>query len=155
MNNELTPKETVKAYCRTCLGLKQWEAEAVRNCQGDQAMCGSCFLFPYRLGRRISVKVFRKVCLQCMGGNRQSVKECPAPTCPAYPYRFGTNPARKAAGGNFFQNAREPIKKEQISIFPSDEGQYRGGDISTQKNRKKGRSRSCSPASMWKLAGAI
>jgi len=92
MTEKKTPKQAQRALCKNCLGLSQWNREAARDCQGDKAMCGPCPLYPYRLGQRISVKVFRKNCLYCMGGDRQAIDECPSKTCPAYPYRFGTNP---------------------------------------------------------------
>lgn len=89
----LTPKETVRAYCTHCLGLAQLNAEAVRDCQGDQAFTGPCPFFPYRLGKRIPVRVFRAFCIDCMGGQPRLVKDCPATTCEVFPYRFGKNPA--------------------------------------------------------------
>jgi len=63
------------------------------DCQGNTAYLESCPLFPYRMGKRISVKVFRAFCLQCMGGNRDFVRECETVSCPIYPYRMGKNPA--------------------------------------------------------------
>lgn len=89
----MTPKETVKAYCTHCLGMLQFNKEEVRNCHGDQAYNGPCPLFPYRLGKRIPVRVFRAFCLQCMGGNRELVRECDTESCLIHPYRMGTNPA--------------------------------------------------------------
>jgi len=89
---KLTPKEAVRAYCTQCLGMKQFNTDHVRDCQGDHVKCP---FFPYRLGKRPPVKVFRAFCIDCMGGYRDSVIDCPAPTCPAYPYRLGTNPALK------------------------------------------------------------
>jgi len=79
-----------------------------------------------------------------MGGDRQAVKECPAPSCPVYPYRFGTNPERRDKGGKHFQKARVLKKNQQILVFPSDEGQGKGGPPSTRKKRKKDYSRSSS-----------
>ena len=91
----MAPKETVRAYCTQCLGLTQFNAEAVRDCQGDQAFTGPCPFFPYRLGRRTPIRVFRAFCLQCMGGSSNLVRECKVDSCPAHPYRFGKNPALK------------------------------------------------------------
>ena len=91
----MTPKETVQAYCTHCLGMKQHNADEIRDCQGDQDFAGPCPFFPYRLGKRISVTVFRAFCLQCMGGNRELVRECETVSCPVHPYRFGKNPALK------------------------------------------------------------
>ena len=89
----MTPTQTVRAYCTHCLGMPQFNREMVRDCQGNTAYQGSCPLYPYRLGKRISVKVFRSFCLQCMGGNRDFVRECDTESCPIYPYRMGKNPA--------------------------------------------------------------
>ena len=89
-----TPKEACKKFCVQCLGLKRFDAEAIEDCQGDQAACWPCPLHPYRMGKRISVKMFRAHCLYCMGGNRDSVRDCETGGCELHPYRFGTNPAR-------------------------------------------------------------
>ena len=90
---KLTPKEACRAFCTQCLGLKQFKTAAVQDCEGDVALNGACPLFPYRMGRRISVKAFRAYCLYCMGGNRDDVRDCETETCEFHPYRFGTNPA--------------------------------------------------------------
>ncbi len=126
--DKLTPKETIRAYCTYCLGMKQFNKEVVRNCQGDQAYTGPCSLFPYRLGKRISVKVFRAFCLQCMGGNRDLVRECETVTCSVHSYRMGKNPSLvgQVRGASL---ARKPLKvvvggqfQRQFSIFPDSEG---------------------------------
>jgi len=87
---KLAPRETVRAYCTQCLGLRQFSADEVKNCTGDAVKCP---FFSYRLGKRVSVKIMRKFCLDCTNGDREYVAKCPATTCPVYPYRFGTNPA--------------------------------------------------------------
>ena len=91
----MNPSGAVREYCRQCNGLSQWNREIVMACQGDKVMCGPCPFYPYRLGKRISVKVFRRFCLQCMGGDRQGVAECQSLSCPIRQYRYGTNPALK------------------------------------------------------------
>ena len=90
---KLTPAGAVRAYCTQCLGLPLWNREKIGDCQGDQATNGGCPLYPFRLGKRLSVQVFRKYCLYCTCGDREHVAECPSTTCPMYPYRLGTNPA--------------------------------------------------------------
>jgi len=35
-----------------------------------------------------------------MGDSRGLVRECETKTCPAYPYRMGTNPAKKGQGAS-------------------------------------------------------
>jgi len=52
-------------------------------------------LYPYRLGKgRLSVKVIRKHCLECMGGSRKEVRNCLSDNCPLHGFRMGTNPNR-------------------------------------------------------------
>jgi len=124
----MTPKETIRAYCTHCLGLAQFNTEAVKDCQGDQAFSGPCPFFPYRMGKRIPVKVFRAFCLQCMGGNRELVRECETVSCPTYPYRFGKNPAKKGQGASkeTMKKAREQRKGHLESTFPGQgKGKYK------------------------------
>jgi hypothetical protein len=118
MNQKLTPKEAIRSYCRQCLGLNQFNMEAVKDCQGDTALNGACPFYPYRLGKRPSVKVFRQYCLYCTNGSREYVAECPVKTCPCFPYRSGKNPARQGQGDiKRFKNGFEWIKKQPESIF--------------------------------------
>jgi len=124
----LTPKETVRAYCTHCLGLTQFNAEAVRDCQGDQAYAGPCPLFPYRMGKRTPVRVFRAFCLQCMGGNRGLVRECETVSCPVHPYRFGKSPALKGQvrGASLLSKC----SKEGVGgRFSRPESTFRGQDM--------------------------
>ena len=84
----MTPKEAMKEYCRQCLNTKQHRTEAVKNCQGDKSACGPCPFYAYRM-KRVSVKVFRKNCLYCMGGSRSSIDECNVSDCPCFEYKSG------------------------------------------------------------------
>ena len=125
-----TPKQALRAFCKNCLGLKQWDAEAIKNCHGDQCI-NPCPLHPYRMGTRLSVKTFRRFCLQCMGGDRKAVDECPVKSCPLYQYRFGTNPARRGTGasGESLKNVRESRKttlgsKNAVHPIPKEGQQY-------------------------------
>lgn len=102
---KLIPSQTVKEYCKECLGLSIFETDKVLNCQGDQALSGACPLHPYRMGKRISVKIFRKFCLQCMGGSMRMVDECESEKCYMLPYRMGRNPSR--AGHGFAARSKE------------------------------------------------
>jgi len=43
------------------------------------------------------IKAIRKMCLQCMVGDYQAVKECPDVDCPLWRYRLGHRPERKEA----------------------------------------------------------
>ena len=125
--SKLTPKESIRAYCTQCLGMNQLNTEQVRDCQGDHVKCS---FFPYRLGKRPPVKIFRRYCLQdCMNGYREFVSDCTAEGCPNHPYRMGTNPAligkRKpspagmAALQNFNERHRDDVKcPAQAAISP-------------------------------------
>lgn len=125
MNEKLTPKEAIRAYCQQCLGMKQFNTEMVKDCQGDTALNGACPFYPYRMGKRPSVKVFRKYCLYCQGGSRENVLKCPVESCPAYPYRMGKNQARQGIGGNIRQVVRESGKLRPESIFSEqDDGRF-------------------------------
>jgi len=119
MTEKMTPLETVKAYCAHCLGMPQHNADEIRNCQGDQAYPGPCPFFPYRMGKRTPVRVFRAFYLQCMGGNREFVRECQTVSCPVHPYRFGKNPAKKGQGASkeTMKKARQSKKGRLESIF--------------------------------------
>ena len=88
-----TPKEAVRAMCIDCLGLMQFNSMKIMDCQGDTAQNRACPLFPYRMGKRVSVKLFRKYCLYCTGNSREYIENCQTKTCALYPYRFGKNPA--------------------------------------------------------------
>lgn len=98
MADKLPPKEAVRGYCMQCLGLRHFKTEAIRDCLGDQAFICPCPLFPYRLGKRVSVKQLREYCLYCMGRDRNAVSKCPTLACSLYPYRFGKNPSREGLG---------------------------------------------------------
>ena len=47
------------------------------------------------------LKVIREVCIECMGGRGSGqnysklIEECGSPCCPAFAFRFGTNPYKK------------------------------------------------------------
>ena len=41
------------------------------------------------------VKAIRAFCLDCCGGRKNEVKQCPCTDCPLYPFRMGKNPYRK------------------------------------------------------------
>jgi len=122
MIEKLTPKEAIRAYCTGCLGMKQFNHDAVANCQGDKSLIGPCPFFPYRLGKRPSVKVFRAFCIQCMGGSADSVRDCSVEGCECYPYRMGKNPARTGQGKSSekMKMVREQIGNSQISTFRSE-----------------------------------
>lgn len=119
---KLTPKETARAKCTECLGLVQFNRNEIQDCKGDTCYSGPCPLFPYRLGRRTPVKVFRAFCLQCMGGSVNLVRECDTLTCPVHPYRMGRNPARAGMGNHkatFRMGAESAFSKRETTITPT------------------------------------
>ncbi len=129
---KFTPAGAVRAYCTQCLGLNRWNREAVDDCQGDQASCGACPFHSYRLGKRVLLKVFRRFCLQCAGGDRSYIEECPTVSCPCYPYRYATNPALKGKRKSPFARkrldpCRDEAKNGQVSIFHQLGDEERGG----------------------------
>ncbi len=112
----LTPNQARKRLCVQCIGGPQLNSREVENCRGDEAKTGACPIYPYRMGKRMSVKVLRKFCLNCMGGNRVAVSECITETCPAHPYRFGKNPGRAGVGADHLQKHRETVA-DAANIF--------------------------------------
>ena len=115
----LTPNETVKAFCIECLGLKQYNRSEIKNCRGDTCING-CAFFPYRLGKRITVKVFKKFCTECMNGQEGLIPECPATKCKIYQYRFGKSPAhqkivREMPRGRRFERQNQTIGQRAVS----------------------------------------
>ena len=87
----LPPKAAIREMCKDCLGLSSWDRKAVTYCEGDRGYKESCVLFPYRLGKRISVKLFRRECLNCQGGSLHQINACVTVDCPLYIYRTGKN----------------------------------------------------------------
>ena len=110
----LTPNQAARAFCIECLGLPQYNRSEIENCKGDTCV-GGCALFPYRLGKRIPVKVFRKLCTECINGQSALIAECPSTKCKIFPYRMGKNPAKKGQGASaeILQKAREQGKIRQ------------------------------------------
>lgn len=107
-NKRLTPKETVHAWCHYCIQ-SRLEPE-VASCGGQlvNATRKPCDFFPYRKGKRISAKVIRRFCLECMGGSSCFVKECEKEDCPMHSYRFGRNPFLKGVDKERMAAIRPP-----------------------------------------------
>jgi hypothetical protein len=91
--SKMTPKKAIRACCVQCLGMTTLlNMDYVRNCAGEDIKCA---FFPYRLGKRPPIKVFREYCINdCMNGDQKLVADCIIEDCPIHPYRGGTNPAR-------------------------------------------------------------
>jgi hypothetical protein len=54
--------------------------------------------------RLTPIKAIRAKCLDCSNYLPSQVRECRITDCPLWPYRMGTNPARKGKGGNICKN---------------------------------------------------
>lgn len=106
-----SPMDAVRAYCAQCLGMTQWNRDKIEDCQGDQAACGPCPFYPYRLRKRPAMKTFRKFCIDCVKGDINCISECPSTTCPVYPYRFGHNPALIGIGRKAPKEGIEALKR--------------------------------------------
>jgi hypothetical protein len=111
-----SPSRTIRAHCHYCV---QSRADAeVENCTGQIVFATGkpCLFYEYRMGnKRPSVKVMRKFCLDCMGGNKDAVKECEIDDCLIHPFRFGKNPARAGRGQNAAQMASLRSKRQAVS----------------------------------------
>ena len=93
----MTPGKSIRAFCIECAG----SAAEVRRCGGDRCIGGQgdgrgrCYFLPYRVGKgRPSVRLIRKVCLECMGGSSSLVAECASRQCPLHRFRFGRRPEK-------------------------------------------------------------
>lgn len=116
MRIHLSPIEAIRSQCLVCTGNHRKEVE---TCNGDGKIPNYhiCPFHPYRLGKgRPSVKIIRKFCLQCMGGNKVFVKECETEDCPVHPYRMGKHPMRKGKGPSADRMAFVRSKKQVMSL---------------------------------------
>jgi hypothetical protein len=120
IKRNVAPRRTISNNCIDCVG----GASMVRDCQGDKLFDGPCLFYRYRMGRRrLSVRLIRKHCLWCMGGNEKLVRECPSKTCPFLPYRMGKNPqlkGRKISKG-LSQHRFKPGERPRSSVNSSPE----------------------------------
>jgi hypothetical protein len=89
------PMKTVQLVCMDCLGIpfNHKRVDLIRDCEGDQAQNGACPLYSYRMGKRVTLRAFRKYCLYCNANSSVAIESCPVKTCAIYPYRHGKNPA--------------------------------------------------------------
>lgn len=94
-NMNLTPKETVHAFCHICVQSRS--DDAVEDCGGQLVLATGkpCPFYPYRTGKRVSAKVLRQQCMECMNGNPIYVRKCETVDCLLHLYRMGRNPRNK------------------------------------------------------------
>lgn len=124
----LTPRETIHAWCHNCIQ-SRLDTE-VENCEGQfvYATGRPCPFFPYRMGKRPHMKVFRQFCLDCMGGSSALVKECEKENCLMKHYRFGKNPFIRGGSKEQMDSIRlpgstfSPVKSHEKPLFLSGEG---------------------------------
>ncbi|TSA53243.1 MAG: hypothetical protein D4R45_05850 [Planctomycetaceae bacterium] len=109
-----TPQKTVHNWCH--YRVQSRSDKDVEDCTEYTiyATGKPCPFYEYRMGnKRISVKVFRKLCLECMGESSNMVADCEQENCSIYSYRFGKNPARAGMighrGGNLANLRRKPL----------------------------------------------
>jgi hypothetical protein len=93
----VTPKEALHAFCHYCVQSRY--AVDIENCGGciDYATGKECVFYPYRMGKRPRMRVFRQFCLSCMGGNMGFVRECETSSCLLHRFRCGKNPSISGA----------------------------------------------------------
>lgn len=113
----MTPGEAIHNFCVRCVGGSPFE---VRECGGDKYLNGGCdkngvcWFYKFRLGNgRPSVKLIRRFCLYCTGGDREWVRNCPdgishqGMACALYPFRMGRNP-------NIVLSEEESVRRASI-----------------------------------------
>ena len=118
-----TPSGTIWSYCHYCVQSRS--DSKVENCTGHIVFAtgAPCPFYEYRMGRkRSSVKIMRRFCLDCMGGNKAAVKECSTYDCLIYPFRLGKNPMLTGKGKSPAEMAqiralRRPFSKENLVYF--------------------------------------
>jgi len=119
MQTRRTPKETLHNWCHYCI--QDRRDSEVENCGGHlvYATGQPCPFFPYRMGKRPPMKVFRQFCLECMGGSSTLVRECENEYCPMLPY-WGKGAGKERmdairSPGSLFS----PVKKDEKAISGS------------------------------------
>lgn len=99
LTSNKTPIETIRAQCHYCVQSRSYSD--VENCTGYIVFATGkpCAFYQYRTGgKRVSVKVMRQFCLDCMGGSKIAVKKCSTSDCLIHPFRLGKNPAFAGKG---------------------------------------------------------
>jgi hypothetical protein len=109
-----SPRETIRAYCQHCTG---GSLQEVKMCTADgkNSKFHACPFHPYRMGKRPSVRILRQFCLDCMGLNKNLVRDCTSYNCLVYPFRFGKNPNRSGIGASRERMNEISRKKATVS----------------------------------------
>lgn len=117
-----TPTQALLSFCWFCTGGNRKEVETC-NC-GDPEY-HLCAFHPYRTGgMRVSVKILRRFCLQCMGGCHLLVRECKTEDCPIHPFRLGKNPARAGQVQKAFVMSLVRAKRGAVSLINSVQNEF-------------------------------
>jgi hypothetical protein len=102
-----TPTIAIRHMCRDCY--PGYKGHGVPDCgikpapdRYDYSETGVCEIMRWLIDGGSKMRAIHKHCLDCEGRWEDWVRDCLDPECPLYPYRLGTNPARKGLG---------PIKK--------------------------------------------
>jgi hypothetical protein len=95
----LTPKFLIHKHCAMCTG----STVAANKCKGNKLLLGPCLFFRIRNSTgKISTKIIRRFCLECMGKSSERVDNCKSTGCYLHPYRSG----KRFLGGMFTQLKR-------------------------------------------------
>jgi hypothetical protein len=80
------------------------------------------------------LKVIRKQCVECMGGQEREAEKCVAPRCGLFPYRSGRDPEPNAARTeaarrtqNFLKNPAVACEKSPVNIGSTQGATERAG----------------------------
>jgi hypothetical protein len=112
-----SPSQTIHAQCHYYV--QSISETDVKNCTGHVVLASGqpCPFFDYRMGqKRVSIKIIRKFCIQCMGGCIVFVRKCETQNCFLHSYRLGKNPARSGIGQNADGMAIVRAKKQPVSL---------------------------------------
>jgi len=123
-----TPGQSIRRFCLECVG----SFHEVKTCGGDKCLGGQgdehgrCRFYAYRLGKgRPSLKLIRRMCLECMGGSSQFVAQCGAQDCPVHQYRFG----RRHEGSEVLKSFPRRGLEEGLSAPRIDEATSTGTEV--------------------------
>jgi hypothetical protein len=123
MTSHKSPSRTIRTHCHYCVQSRS-DLE-IKNCTGDIVFATgkTCPFYEYRTGKkRPSVKIMRQFCLECMGGNKEAIKECSIGDCLIHPFRFGKNPLLAGKGKSRDEMMR--IRALRTPVFKGNPGKF-------------------------------